>query len=143
MLEIGNGAMTDTEYQTHMSQWAILAAPLLAGNDLRSMTPTITAILENREVIAVNQDKLGKQGERAWKSGDQEIWVRELSGGSKAVAVYNRGGDAAAVHATWADLKMKTPAGGRDVWLHKDVKFSGPDISANVASHGVVMWVVK
>ena len=75
MLEIGNGAMTDDEYRTHMSLWAILAAPLLAGNDLRSMTPSISAILLNRGVIAIDQDPLGKQGSRVWASeaGDQEI----------------------------------------------------------------------
>src|SRR5713101_4562655 len=90
MLEIGNGGMSETEYKTHMSLWAILAAPLLAGNDLRSMSPAILAILTNREVIAVDQDKDGKQGTRVWKSDDQEIWTRPLSGGAQAVAVFNR-----------------------------------------------------
>jgi len=71
MLEIGNGGMTEDEYKTHMSLWAILAAPLLAGNDLREMTSSIRDILTNREVIAVDQDKEGKQGRRRWKSGDQ------------------------------------------------------------------------
>src|SRR3977135_1819733 len=74
MLEIGNGGMTDDEYRTHMSLWSILAAPLLAGNDLRSMTPDIMEILTNREIIAVNQDKDGKPGRRIMKAGDQEIW---------------------------------------------------------------------
>ena len=68
-----------------------LAAPLLAGNDLRSMSPAILAILTNREVIAVNQDKDGKQGTRVWKSGDQEIWTRPLSGGALAVALLRKG----------------------------------------------------
>ena len=90
MLEIGNGAMSETEYKTHMSLWSILAAPLLAGNDLRSMSPEILAILTNREVIAIDQDKEGKQGKRVWKSGDQEIWARPLSGGEQAVALFNR-----------------------------------------------------
>jgi len=80
MLEVGNGAMTEDEYRTHMSLWSILAAPLLAGNDLRSMNPAILEILTNREVIAIDQDKDGKQGRQAWKSGDQEIWTRPLSG---------------------------------------------------------------
>jgi alpha-galactosidase len=72
MLEIGNGGMTDTEYRTHMSLWAMLAAPLLAGNDLRSVPQPILDILTNRDVIAIDQDKAGKQGRRIWKSGDQE-----------------------------------------------------------------------
>ena len=74
MLEIGNGGMNDDEYRTHMSLWSILAAPLLAGNDVRSMTPPIQEILTNREVIAIDQDKAGKQGRRMSKSGEQEIW---------------------------------------------------------------------
>ncbi|MDR3701198.1 MAG: glycoside hydrolase family 27 protein [Candidatus Sulfopaludibacter sp.] len=143
MLEIGNGGMTVTEYQTHMSLWSQLAAPLLAGNDLREMTPAIKAILLNREAIAVDQDKEGKQGHRAWSAGDQEIWVRDLAGGGKAVALFNRGGDAAKVAAKWSDLRMSAPSRGRDVWAHTDVTFQGPEVSATVPSHGVVMWVVR
>ncbi len=143
MLEIGNGGMTDTEYQTHMSLWSMLAAPLLAGNDLRDMTPAIKAILTNREVIAVDQDKDGKQGRRAWSSGDQEIWVRDLAGGSKAVALFNRGDSESKLSAAWADLKMAVPSGGRDVWSHQDVSFHGPALTATIPSHGVVMWVIK
>src|SRR5436853_7926942 len=86
MLEIGNGAMREMEYKTHMSLWAMLAAPLLAGNDLRSMKPEILAILTNKEVIAIDQDKLGMQGQRVWQSGEQEIWTRTLSGGAMALA---------------------------------------------------------
>ncbi len=143
MLEIGNGGMTDTEYQTHMSLWSMLAAPLLAGNDLRDMTPAIKAILLNREVIAVDQDKEGRQGHRAWSAGDQEIWVRDLAGGGKAVAVFNRGGETAKVSAKWSELQMHAPSRGRDVWSHTDVSFQGPELSATVPSHGVVMWVVR
>src|SRR5438477_12141673 len=87
MLEVGNGGMTDDEYRTHMSLWSILAAPLLAGNDIRNMTPEIKSILMNNEVIAIDQDRAGIQGKRAWQSGDQDIWVRELSGGSHAIAL--------------------------------------------------------
>jgi alpha-galactosidase len=83
MLEIGNGGMTEDEYKVHMTLWAMLAAPLLAGNDLRDMSPAIVAILTNPNVIAVDQDKEGKQGRRVNKSGDQEIWARSLSGGGR------------------------------------------------------------
>jgi len=143
MLEIGNGGMTDIEYQTHMSLWSILAAPLLAGNDLRDMSPAISAILTNKEVIAVDQDAEGRQGRRAWNSGDQEIWTRDLSGGRKAVAVFNRGEAESKVTAKWSDLKMAAPASGRDVWAHKDVTVQSPGLTVTVPSHGVVMWVVK
>src|SRR5260370_18264175 len=90
MLEIGNGGMSETEYRTHMSLWSILAAPLLAGNDLRQMPPAILEILTNAEVIAVNQDREGKQGSRISKEGDREIWSRELTVGAVAVAFFNR-----------------------------------------------------
>src|SRR3984893_15981444 len=115
MLEIGNGAMSETEYKTHMSLWAILAAPLLAGNDLRSMSPAILAILTNREVIAVDQDKDGKQGTRVWKAGDQEIWTRPLSGGSHAVALFNRAAEPTKVSVRWADLGISSKSRVRDL----------------------------
>src|SRR6201998_1136236 len=86
MLEIGNGGMTDEEYRTHMSLWSILAAPLLAGNDLRDIPPSTLAIPTNREVIAIDQAPEGKQGHRLSKSGDQEVWVKPLSGSAIAVA---------------------------------------------------------
>ena len=139
MLEIGNGAMTNDEYKTHMSLWAILAAPLLAGNDLRSMSPEILAILTNREVIAVNQDKLGKQGQRAWQSGEQEVWTRQLSGGAWAIAFFNRGKDAATISLKPAELKITGKWKARDLWSHQDVAWSESEFSATVPSHGVVM----
>jgi alpha-galactosidase len=139
MLEIGNGAMTETEYKLHMSLWSILAAPLLAGNDLRSMKPEILAILTNREVIAVNQDKLGKQGRQVWKSGDQEIWTRPLSGGATAIAFFNRATDPAKITIKWIDIGIVGKQRLRDLWLHQNVAWPGPEYSVNVPGHGVVM----
>ena len=139
MLEIGNGSMSETEYQTHMSLWAILAAPLLAGNDLRSMKPEINAILTNRDVIAVDQDKLGKQGQRIWKSGDQEIWSRPLSGDAMAIAFFNRAADPATISVKLADLKLTGKWKARDLWIHQNVQLTEPEYSATVAGHGVVM----
>jgi alpha-galactosidase len=144
MLEIGNGAMTNDEYKTHMSLWAILAAPLLAGNDLRSMTPEILAILTNKEVIAVDQDKLGKQGQRAWQSGEQEIWTRQLSGGAIAVALFNRANSEAKITLRTADLKLNGMRRARDLWTHQDVTWpSDGEYSVTVPSHGVVMLKVS
>ena len=91
MLEIGNGGMTDNEYRTHMSLWCMLAAPLLAGNDIRDMKPEIAEILMNKEVIAIDQDKLGKQGVRVAKDGDLEVWAKPLADGGHAVGLFNRG----------------------------------------------------
>ena len=140
MLEIGNGGMTDDEYRTHMSLWSILAAPLLAGNDLRSMSPAILEILTNREVIAVNQDKAGKQGRRVAQSGEQEVWVRPLADGGHAIGMFNRSAAPATVSLKWAELGLKaSPKKGRDLWTHRDVLFDGAEYSATVPSHGVVM----
>lgn len=143
MLEIGNGGMTDAEYRTHMSLWAMLAAPLLAGNDLRNMTPTTVEILTNKEVIAVDQDKLGVQAKQVWKSGDQEIWSRPLSGDATAVAIFNRGKDEAKVTVKWADLGLSKKKTVRDLWLHNDIDSRGPEYVATVPGHGVVMLRVK
>lgn len=140
MLEIGNGGMSNDEYRTHMSLWSILAAPLLAGNDLRTMSSDILEILTNREVIAVNQDKLGKQGHRISKSGDQEVWARPLSDGGYAVALFNRSDAAASVTLNWSDLGVASPPSkARDLWAHHDVKLDGPQYTAVVQSHGVAM----
>jgi alpha-galactosidase len=140
MLEIGNGGMTDEEYKTHMSLWSILAAPLLAGNDLRDMSPTILTILTNREVIAIDQDPEGKQGHRLTKSGDQEVWVKPLTGRALAVALFNRGAAAAQVTVKWADLGLRSaPKSARDLWAHADVKLDGSEYSATVPSHGVAL----
>ncbi len=140
MLEVGNGGMTDDEYRTHMSLWSILAAPLLAGNDLRSMTPTIHDILTNREVIAVDQDKEGKQGRRISKSGDQEIWSRNLAGNAQAVALFNRAQAATKINLKWTDLDLASaPAHIRNLWSHTDVSAVAAEFSATVAPHGVVL----
>jgi alpha-galactosidase len=143
MLEIGNGGMTETEYKTHMSLWAMLAAPLLAGNDLRQMTPETLSILTNREVIAVDQDKLGKQGSRVLKLGDREVWTRQLSGGDVAVAFFNRAKDEAKVTMKWADLGITPKRKARDLWLHQNVELSTPEYSTSIPGHGVVMLRVS
>jgi alpha-galactosidase len=143
MLEIGNGGMSDTEYQTHMSLWSMLAAPLLAGNDLRTASPAMLAILTNGDVIAIDQDKLGKQAHRVWQAGQQEIWVRDLAGGDRAVAIFNRGTDTAAVKLKWSELEMKTPTQAKNLWSHQDEKLQGPELTTSVPAHGVVLLRVR
>lgn len=145
MLEVGNGGMTNEEYRSHFSLWAMLAAPLMAGNDLKTMTPEIREILTNKEVTAVDQDPLGRQGRRVRKDGDREVFARQLADGSRAVILLNRGKAPLEVTATWEDLGYPAhlTASVRDLWQHKDVgKFSGK-YSAQVPSHGVVMVVVR
>jgi alpha-galactosidase len=145
MLEVGNGGMNDTEYRSHFTMWALLAAPLIAGNDLRSMRPEIHDILTNKEVIAVNQDALGRQGTRVSKNGDLEVWSKRLQDGSRAVILFNRGSGDREITADWQSLGYPSHlnAAVRDLWQHKDLgKFSGK-FSAQVPAHGVVMVTVK
>jgi alpha-galactosidase len=143
MLEIGNGNMDEVEYKTHMSLWAMLAAPLIAGNDLRSMADEIKQILTNREVIAIDQDKLGKQGFRVSKEGRTEVWAKPLEGGDVAVALFNRGDKAELMIATWADLGLNGKHVVRDVWAHADRGKIKDLFEAEVSSHGVVMLRVS
>ena len=145
MLEVGNGGMTTVEYRSHFSLWAMLAAPLIAGNDLEHMTPEIKEILTNKEVIAVDQDPMGQEGTRVWKQGDLEVWARPLHDGSRAVILFNRGTSEAPVTVNWEELHYPAhfSAGVRDLWLHKDLgEFTGK-FTATVAPHGVVMVTVK
>ena len=141
MLEVGNGGMTTNEYRSHFSLWAMMAAPLMAGNDLGNMTPEIREILTNKEVIAVDQDALGRQGTRVAKEGDLEVWSRPLADGSRAVILFNRGADEKSISVDWASLGYPAhlPAHVRDLWQHKDLGAFTGKFSAPVTSHGVVM----
>ena len=145
MLEVGNGKMSDTEYRSHFSLWAILAAPLIAGNDLRDMRPAIHDILTNKEVIAVDQDALGREGERVAKDGDREVWSKQMKDGSRAVVLLNRSDSEKEITATWEALgyPAKLSASVRDLWQHKDLGKLTGQFSARVVSHGVAMVSVK
>lgn len=139
MLEIGNGNMDEVEYKTHMSLWAMLAAPLLAGNDVRSMPDETKAILTNREVIAIDQDKLGRQGFRVSKDGQTELWAKPLDGGDLAVALFNRGDKAELMIAKWNALGLSGSHKVRDLWAHTDRGKIKELFEAEVSPHGVVM----
>jgi alpha-galactosidase len=143
MLEIGNEHMDEVEYKTHMSMWAMLAAPLLAGNDLRSMPDEIKQILTNRDVIAIDQDKLGKQGFRVSKDGRTEVWAKPLEGGDMAVALFNRGDKAELMLAKWFDLGLNGKHMVRDLWAHADRGKIKDLFEAEVYPHGVVMLRVS
>jgi len=145
MLEVGNGGMTTTEYRAHFSLWAILAAPLIAGNDLDNMKPEIGEILMNKEAIAVDQDPLGKQAKRVRHENDQDVFVKPLQDGRVAVVMVNRGKDGQTITLNWADagLAADKSVAIRDLWQHKDLgKFTG-SFAAPVPSHGVVMITLR
>jgi alpha-galactosidase len=141
MLEVGNGGMTTAEYRSHFSLWAMMAAPLIAGNDVAHMDEATRAILLNKEVIDVDQDRLGQQGHRVAKDGDSEVWVKPLSGGAVAVLLFNRGPAPARIRAT-ADQLGSVSGRVRDLWLHKDRGRWTGSIEATVQSHGVTMFRV-
>lgn len=143
MLEVGNGGMTEDEYCTHMTLWAILAAPLLAGNDLSKMTPQTLALLTNHEVIAVDQDKLGRQGDRLWAEGPSEIWVKPLNGGPKAVGLFNRADTPRTISLKLSMVGFGNQSKLRDLWAGKDVAPSNGVYSVVVPAHGAVMLRVS
>ncbi|MGA3074419.1 MAG: alpha-galactosidase [Bryobacteraceae bacterium] len=141
MLEVGNGGMSLTEYRAHFSMWCLLAAPLLAGNDIRSMSADIHDILTNKEVIAIDQDPLGREGRRVKRADGLEVWAKQLADGGRAVALLNRTGAEAKITASWTDLGYPdhVPAKVRDLWAKKDLGETSGSFSASVPSHGVVM----
>lgn len=143
MLEVGNGGMEPDEYRTHMALWVLLAAPLLAGNDLRSMTAETKELLMNREVIAVDQDPKGVQGHRIWDEGPLEIWVKPLADQSQAVGLFNRGESALSITLNLRALGMSGPAKLRDLWEHKDLGPVQDSYTAEVPKHGVMMLRVS
>jgi alpha-galactosidase len=142
MLEVGNGTLTLAENRTHFSLWAMLAAPLLAGNDLPHMKSEIRDILTNRDVVAVDQDPLGRQGTRAYSEGEVEVWTRQLSGGAMAIAVFNeldRPRYAShPFHLSLAKLGLHGTQEGKDLWTGKTVALhEGQAIELD--GHGVLM----
>jgi alpha-galactosidase len=144
MLEVGNGGMTDTEYQSHFSLWAIMAAPLIAGNDIRSMSAATKNVLTNADVIAVDQDPLGAQGKPISTSTTLEVWSKKLSGNQTyAVVLFNRTGASADITVTWSSLGITSASATvRDLWSHTDLGPTATQYTATVPSHGVVMLKV-
>src|ERR1700722_10945839 len=141
MLEVGNGRLSLAENRSHFSMWAMLAAPLLAGNDLPHMTPEIKAILTNREVIAIDQDRLGKQGSRVYSDGEVEVWMRPLAGGARAVAIINVGSDVYSTHPFHVDLSKLGLHGAqhaKDLWTGKETELTS-DVSLELPSHDILL----
>ena len=138
-LEVGNGGMNYEEQKSHFSMWALMAAPLMAGNDLTKMSEETKNILLNREVIAVNQDALGKAGDRVWQEGPLEVWAKPLSGGDVAVGLVNQTTSPTHVTVKLEDVGVSGEAQARDLWEHKDLGAVHGSYTAVVPGHGVVM----
>ena len=141
MLEVGNGKLSLAENRTHFSWWAMLAAPLLAGNDLPNMKPEVKAILTNKDVIAIDQDTLGKQGKHAYSDGEVEVWTRELQGGALAIAVINVGSSRYSTHPFHLDLArlgLGSQQTGKDLWTGKTVTLTNKE-AIELNSHDILL----
>ncbi|HEX8922620.1 MAG TPA: glycoside hydrolase family 27 protein, partial [Pyrinomonadaceae bacterium] len=150
MLEVGNG-MSVNEDRAHFSMWSMLAAPLIAGNDLRNMSQETREILTNREVIAVNQDALGVQGFQYSAQDKIEVWFKPLTGGDWALAILNRGTTPRKISFDWKAEKVTdsfskreasfvtTRYRLRDLWAQRDIGTTERPLSADVPPHDVLM----
>ncbi|EFA81505.1 hypothetical protein PPL_05494 [Heterostelium album PN500] len=147
MLEVGNGGMSYTEYLSHFQLWSIINAPLIAGNDMRTVDQQYLDIFTAPEIVAVNQDPLGKQGSlvRSYNSGLQQVWAKPMADGSRAAVLFNRDSSSAGIQLFWADIFLtpNTSMTVRDLWSQKDLgSFTDYYVALNIPSHGSVMLKV-
>jgi alpha-galactosidase len=152
MLEVGNGGMTTEEYKTHFSLWCMLAAPLLAGNDLQNMTPETKSVLLNKEIIALDQDSLGRQATCYRDNVDYQIWLKALSNNEKAICLLNKSDEKKSVLVDFA-LLAKASSGRRrgtpmsldnykvrDLWEHKDLSLKETSVYVDLPPHTVKVY---
>ncbi|QNK79441.1 NPCBM/NEW2 domain-containing protein [Nakamurella sp. PAMC28650] len=144
MLEVGNGGMTDTEYRTHFALWAEMAAPLLIGTDLRRATPATMSILLNKDIIAVDQDRLGVQGQVIAADATSMVFSKPLANGNRAIALYNSGDTARSISTSTALAGLPRTAAYqiKDLWTGTSTETAGA-ITASVPAHGTVMLRVS
>jgi alpha-galactosidase len=141
MLEVGNKGLTLPESRAHFSLWCVIAAPLIAGNDVRHMTKEVQAILTEKDVIAIDQDSLGKEGWRLRAETGREIWVRPLSGDQWAICVLNTGASAADITTDWSAIPiLNGQYSVRDVWAKKDLGTTSAPRTDHVESHDVMLF---
>jgi alpha-galactosidase len=146
MLEVGNGDLTSDQGRAHFALWSILAAPLMAGNDLRMMSDDVRQILTALEIVAVDQDPRGKQGRRVRRDGAIDIWMRDLATvGQSAIAVLNRGSEKRDVRIALEDIGIdpRTPARVRDLWQRTDVGEMRREILVTTAANSATVLSVS
>jgi alpha-galactosidase len=146
MLEVGNGKLTLDENRTHMGMWAMLAAPLLAGNNLSRLSPDTSAILTNCEIIAIDQDPLGKGADRIYAEGPIEIWARPLADGSRAFAIFNFGEQRSYLRGMSLHLEQAGVANGwhaHDVWMAKDLGPISDSMQFTIPRHGSIILLLS
>ncbi len=141
MLEVGNGGMTDVEYRTHFSLWAVMAAPLLIGSDIRTASAATLTILKNADVIAVDQDPLGKQATVLSDSGGRVVYSKVLANGDRAVALSNEGTATQTISTTASATGIGAASSYdlKDLWTKSNRTTTGT-ISASVPAHATVLY---
>jgi len=135
--------LTPNEQYTHISLWCLLSAPLLIGCDITQLDPFTLNLLENDEVIAVDQDPLGKEAMTVVRNGDTRVYARDLADGSKAVGLFNLGETETQLTINWSDLGRKGRLHVRDLWRQKDLGKFKNSFNAAVPRHGVVLIRVR
>jgi len=143
MLEVGNGHMKYHEYVAHFSFWCLLASPLMAGNDLRTMNDSIKNILLNKDAIAVNQDKAGIQGKKVFDESDFEIWSKPLQNGDIAVIFFNRNEKKFEYPALWETAGIKENMKVYDIWKHKEIGTTQQMKTVTIDGHSVLFFRLK
>lgn len=143
MLQVGRG-MSYEEDKTHFSMWCMMNSPLLAGNDLRSMTKETIEILTNKELIAINQDIAFVQAQRIFKENDIEVWVKQLGKKKqKAIAILNRSGKEQTFTLAAEKISVTGKSKLRDLWQHKDIGKIGNGKTFTIPKHGVIVLKVN
>ncbi len=141
MLEIGNGGMAEDAYRTHLTLWAMSAAPLMMGHDVRQTSPAALAMLRNRALIAIDQDPRGIQGTAIRREGGTEVWRKPLADGSVALALFNRGDAPATIAYAPTDAGWQRFRAVHDLWAGAAV--AAEQRQATVPAHGVVLLRVR
>ena len=133
--------MNDAENRTHFSLWAMMAAPLIAGNDLTRMSDATRAILLNQELIAIDQDPLGAAALIVRDDGGPQVWSRPLADpNARAVALFNPTDAPATITARWSEIGLPPGAASvRDLWAAADRGSFVDQFTAQVEPHGTVM----
>jgi alpha-galactosidase len=138
--QIGGVGMSFIEYQTHMTMWCIACSPLMIGCDIRSMESETASLLMNREVLAINQDVLGKPAWRVKQFGPCEVWKKPLSDGSTAIALINRGSTGSDVSVKAGDMGLlDRPKLARNLWKQEDVADFTTELTQRVQPHETVL----
>jgi len=135
--------LTPDEQYTHVSLWSMLSAPLLIGCDLSKLDDFTLNLLTNDEVIAIDQDRLGKQARQVMKTDDYQVWMKDLEDGSKAIAVFNLTDNDNVIRFYWNNLGLTENHQVRDLWRQKDLGNYPTMFSSKVAPHGVTLIKIK